>query len=161
MSPVLFIHICGGTLGLVSGAAAMSFGKGSRGHVIAGRIFVVSMLIMSTGATFLGVQHHEPGNVSGGIFTAYLILTGWFTAQRGNGTTRKFDWMALLIPLALGLLTWYSGIEKLRTPGRPKDGVPAGMNFFLGCVLLLAAVGDLRMLASGGIIGAKRIARHL
>lgn len=161
MSPILFVHICGGTLGLVSGAAAMSLRKGSRGHVMAGKIFVASMLTMAAAATFLAVQKHEAGNISGGIFTFYLILTGWFTARRTGRTTSKFDWIALVIPLALGLLTWYSGIEKLRAPGPPKDGVPAGMNFFLGSVLLLAAAGDIRMLVSGGLAGRKRIARHL
>ena len=35
------------------------------------------------------------------------------------------------------------------------------MTFFMGSVMLLAAAGDLRMLVSGGVLGAKRIARHL
>jgi len=40
-------------------------------------------------------------------------------------------------------------------------GVPAGMNFFMDSVVLLAAAGDIRMLMRGGISGAQRIARHL
>jgi hypothetical protein len=161
VSPILAIHLCGGTLGLLSGAAALSFRKGSTRHVIAGRVFVVSMLIMTAGATYLGVLNHEPGNIGGGIFTFYLILTAWLTARRTERTTSKFDWFALLIPLALGLLTWFSGVEKVRSPGPPQDGVPAGMNFFLGSVMLLAAVGDVRMLVRGGVAGTTRIARHL
>ena len=90
-----------------------------------------------------------------------MILTAWLTARRHDGTTSKFDWLAMLIPLALGSLTWLSGIQKLRTPGPPPDGVPAGMNLFLGSVMLLAAAGDVRMLLRGGISGTKRIARHL
>jgi hypothetical protein len=35
------------------------------------------------------------------------------------------------------------------------------MCFFLGVVLLLAAAGDMRMLARGGISGKPRITRHL
>ncbi len=161
MSPVLMVHASGGTVGLVSGAAAMSFRKGSRRHAIAGKIFVLSMLFMAAGATYLGIQHHETGNTLGGIFTAYLILTAWLTAQRAEGTTSKFDWVALLIPLVLGLLTCYAGIEKLRIPGPPKDGVPVGMTLFLGSVQLLAAGGDVRMLLRGGLMGKARIVRHL
>ncbi len=170
MSPVLMVHVSGGTVGLVSGAAAMSFRKGSRRHAIAGKIFVLSMLFMAAGATYLGIQHHETGNTLGGIFTAYLILTAWLTAQlltawltaqRAEGTTSKFDWVALLIPLVLGLLTCYAGIEKLRIPGPPKDGVPVGMTLFLGSVQLLAAGGDVRMLLRGGLMGKARIVRHL
>jgi hypothetical protein len=34
------------------------------------------------------------------------------------------------------------------------------MSFFMGSIMLLAAVGDMRMLARGGITGARRIGRH-
>ena len=160
MSLILAVHVCGGTLGLASGAAGLSFRKGSRRHALAGKVFVVSMLTMAAGATCLAIQKHEPGNIGGGILTFYMILTAWLTARRTDGTTSKFDWVALLIPLALGLLLLFSGVEKMRSPGPPKDGVPVGMNFFLGSVLLLAAAGDVRMLLRGGcgriVAGAPR-----
>ncbi|MGA2098047.1 MAG: hypothetical protein ABSH39_17235 [Candidatus Acidiferrum sp.] len=35
------------------------------------------------------------------------------------------------------------------------------MFFFLGSICLLAAAGDIRKLVSGGLFGAKRVARHL
>ncbi|HVH70821.1 MAG TPA: hypothetical protein VNB49_06905 [Candidatus Dormibacteraeota bacterium] len=160
-SPILLVHICGGTIGLLSATAAMSFRKGSSGHVRAGKVFVASMLVMAAGAAYLGITRHQPGNVGGGIFTFYLILTAWLTARRTDGETSKFDWAALLIPLALGIFTWVSGVEKMRSPEPPKDGVPAGMNLFMGSVMLLAAAGDIRMLMRGGVLGTKRIPRHL
>jgi hypothetical protein len=139
----------------------MSFRKGSGRHALAGKVFVASMLTMATGATYLAILKHQPGNIGGGILTFYLILTAWLTARRRDRTTSKFDWLALLIPLSLGLLTWFSGIEKMRVPGPPEDGVPAGMNLFLGSIMLLAAAGDVRMLLRGGVTGTTRIARHL
>ena len=159
--PTLLIHILGGTVGLVSGAAAMVFRKGSPRHVLAGRTFVVSMLTMGAAATYLGVVKHQPGNVGGGIFTFYLILTAWLTARHKDGEASKLDWVALLIPLALGTLSWVNGIGVVRSGASSQAGVPVGMIFFLGSVQLLAAAGDVRMLASGGVLGAKRIPRHL
>ena len=161
MSPILAVHICGGTLGLASGAAALSFRKGSRWHVMAGKVFVVSMLTMAMGATFLAIQKHQSGNIVGGIFTFYLILTAWWTARHTNGGASKFGWVVVLIPLAVGVLNWLAGIEKISSSGPSKDGVPAGMNLFLGLVMLLAAAGDVRMLLRGGVAGTTRIARHL
>ncbi|HWC17757.1 MAG TPA: hypothetical protein VG498_12125, partial [Terriglobales bacterium] len=149
------------TLALFSGAAAMLFRKGSRRHRLAGNVFVVSMLIMASAAVYVAAQRHEPGNINGGILTFYLILTAWLTARHRDGQTSKYDIALLLIPLVLGSLTIFSGIEKLRIAGPPKDGVPAGMHFFLGSVMLLACAGDVRMLARGGLSGSKRIARHL
>ena len=71
------------------------------------------------------------------------------------------DWIALLIPLAIGVLTWMNGIKVVRSGASSQDGVPVGMSFFMGSVMLLAAAGDVRMVVRGGVFGAKRIARHL
>ena len=160
-SPILIVHICAGTLALLFGTAAMSFRKGSRRHALAGKAFVASMLTMAAGAVYLAIVKHQPNNIGGGIFTFYLILTAWLTASRRDGETSKFDWAVVLIPLALGVLTWMSGVEKLRSPEPPQDGVPGGMHLFMGSVMLLAAAGDVRMLLGGGVFGKQRIARHL
>jgi hypothetical protein len=160
-SPILIVHICAGSLGLVSGTAAMIFRKGSPRHVLAGKIFVASMLIMGAFAVYLAITRHQPNNIGGGILTVYLIGTAWLTAWRRDGETSRFDWVVLLIPLALGILTWMIGIKVVRSGASSQDGVPVGMTFFMGSVMLLAAAGDVRMLVRGGVSGAKRIARHL
>ena len=160
-SPILLVHIAGGTVGLLAGTAAIIFRKGSARHALAGRIFVVAMLIMGSLAAYLAIVRHQPGNFGGGVFTFYLILTAWLTARRRDGETARFDWLLLVIPLALGTLTWVNGIAIVRSGVDPPDGVPVGMSFFMGSIMLLAAAGDVRMLIGGGIAGAKRIARHL
>jgi uncharacterized membrane protein len=160
-SPILVAHICAGSVGLLSGTAAISFRKGSPRHVLAGRIFVASMLTMAIAAVYLAIVRHQPNNIGGGILTFYLIGTAWLTVRRRAGETSHFDWLVLLIPLTLGLLTWINGLNVVRSGASSQDGVPVGMNFFMGSVMLLAAVGDVRMLLRGGIFGAKRIARHL
>jgi len=160
-SPLLPVHMAGGVVGLLSGTAALVFRKGGRWHVLAGKVFVASMLTMSAFAVYLAVLKHQPGNIGGGILTFYLILTAWLTARRRDGQTSIYDWALLLIPLTLGTFTWMSGLQKMRSPVPPEDGVPAGMNFFMGTVMLLAGAGDLRMLLGGGVAGAKRVVRHL
>jgi uncharacterized membrane protein len=160
-SPILVVHICAGTLGLFSGTAALSFRKGSRRHALAGKIFVLSMLIMAVGALYLAVVKHQPNNIGGGITTFYLIGTAWLTARRREGETSRMDGVALLIPLALGILTWMNGIKVVRSGASSQEGVPVGMTFFMGSICLLAAAGDIRMLLHGGVVGATRVARHL
>ena len=160
-SPILIVHICAGTLGLLSGTAAMSFRKGSPRHALAGKVFVASMLTMAVFAVYLANVKHQPNNIGGGILTFYLIGTAWLTARRTDGETSRFDWVALLIPLALGILTWMNGLKVVLSGASSQDGVPVGMTFFMGSVMLLAAAGDVRMLVRGGVRGAKRIARHL
>jgi len=139
----------------------MTFRKGSARHVLAGKVFVASMLTMAAFAVYLAIVRHQPNNIGGGIFTFYLIGTAWLTARRRVGETIRVDWVALLIPLALGILTWMNGLKVVRSGASSQDGVPVGMSFFMGSVMLLAAAGDVRMLVRGGVFGAKRIARHL
>ena len=160
-SPILLVHICGGTAGLLSGTAAMSFRKGSARHVFAGKMFVASMLTMALGAVYLAIVRHQSNNIGGGIFTFYLIGTAWLTARHKEGEICRLDWVALLIPVILGTLTWANGINVVRSGASSQNGVPAGMIFFMGSVMLLAAAGDVRMLLCGGVLGAKRLARHL
>jgi hypothetical protein len=160
-SPILIGHICAGSLGLVSGTAEMSFRKGSPRHVLAGKIFVASMLTMAFAAVYLAIVKHQPNNIGGGILTFYLIGTAWLTARRRDLETSRLDWVVLLIPLVLGVLTWMNGIKIVRSGVSSQDGVPVGMTFFMGSVMLLAAAGDLRMLVGNGVLGAKRVARHL
>src|SRR6202140_5340607 len=160
-SPILIAHICAGASGLLSGTAAMSFRKGSPRHILAGKVFVASMLTMAVGAVYLGIVKHQASNISGGIFTFYLIGTAWLTARRRDGETARLDWVALFIPLALGILTWLNGITVVRRGASSQDGVPVGMTFFMGSVMLLAAAGGVRMLLPGGFFATQRIARHL
>jgi uncharacterized membrane protein len=160
-SPMLLVHICAGTVGLFSGTAALSFRKGTPRHILAGRIFVASMLTMAVGAVYLAIVKHQPNNIGGGIIIFYLIGTAWLTARRKEGQTSSLDWAALLIPLTLGVLTWMGGIKVVRRGATSQDGVPVGMTFFMGSICLLAAAGDVRMLLRGGVLGARRIARRI
>lgn len=101
------------------------------------------------------------GNVGGGVFTAYLVTTGWLTARRREGETTIFDWGALLVGLAFGVIVVIHGLRIVSGSIAPKAGVPVGMTLFLGSVALLAAAGDVRMLVRGGVYGSQRVARHL
>ena len=160
-SPVLLFHICAGTLGLLSGAVAISFRKGSRRHRVSGDVFVVSMLGLSASGVYMALKKHQPGNVLGGALTFYLVATAWKIARRRDGETQGFDWGALLVVLAVVAVALTFGLEAARSQTGLRYGYPAGPYFFLGSVALIAAVGDVRMLVRGGVSGAQRIGRHL
>ncbi len=160
-SLLLFVHICGGTLGLLSGAVAMSFRKGSRGHRTAGGVFFISMLCMASTGTFMAVVNSEFSNVLGGVLVMYMVATAWATVRRTEGRTGIFDLVACLFvcAVATAMLTW--GVQAAAGPSGTKNGLPAAMYFVFGSIATIAALGDIRMLARGGILGVNRIARHL
>lgn len=159
-SPVLSVHITAGMMGMVSGAAAMTLRKGSPRHALAGKVFVASMLTMAATAVYLAVLKHQDSNVGGGILTIYLVTTAWLTARRRDGETSKLDWVVMLVPFAIGMITWMNGIKMVR--GGSKEGtLYVSMAFFMGTMLLMAGIGDLRMLLRGGVFGRQRVVRHL
>src|SRR5260370_32509832 len=112
----------------------MYFRKGPRRHMLAGKVFVASMLTMAAVATYLAIVRHQPSNIGGGILTFYLIGTAWLTARRRDGVTRRFGWGVLLIPLAIGVLLWLNGFRVVRSGPGSQAGGSARMMFFIGSV---------------------------
>lgn len=160
-SPILILHISGGTVGLLSGAAALSFRKGSRAHGVAGTVFFISMLTASAAGAYLGYRKSEMDNVLGGLLAFYLVATAWVTARRGDAETGVSDWIGLLAVSAIAAISVTCGIEAARTATGIKGGSPASGYILPAGVALLAAIGDTRVLLRGGLRGAQRIARHL
>ena len=158
---ILVAHIAGGAVGLLSGTAALVARKGSRRHRLAGKIFILSMLIMAAiGASVSPFLGHGIDSITG-TFTFYLVVTGWLTVKRRGGETGRAEILALAV--ALGLVVAGVALGMLGV-GRPRGmiaGYPAGAYFFVAAIVALAAACDLKVIVRGGITGTPRIARHL
>ncbi|MGC2474831.1 MAG: DUF2306 domain-containing protein [Candidatus Sulfotelmatobacter sp.] len=159
--PFLILHISAGIVGLISGAFAMTFRKGSERHRMAGDIFVVAMLTMGLCGSYLALLKHQTNNVFGGLLTFYLITTAWLSGKQRDEGPGIFDWGALAMALAIGTSLFTLGVRVMNGQAEGQAGVPIGMYFFMGSIPLLAAVGDVRVLARGGISGRPRLVRHL
>ncbi len=160
-STILALHIGCGTVGLLSGAAAMALRKGSRNHRMAGDVFVIAMLGLATSAVYMATVKHQMPNVLGGTFTFYLVATAWLTAHRRDERTDIGDWAGLLLVLALMFAYFTYGLEAAQSPSGMKDGYRPGLYFFSAFLTMLAAAGDVRMLVRGGISGTQRLVRHI
>jgi hypothetical protein len=159
--PLLILHILGGSIGLLAGTVAMTVRKGGDLHRASGNVFTAAMLTLASSAFCLAILKSQQGNIIGSIGTFYLISTAWL-AGRGGERTGLMDWGALLVGLAGAATAIALGVYTLHNPGGIDTATaPAGMSFFFGAILLLAATGDIRMLARGGISGRQRITRHL
>ncbi len=159
-SPLLILHICAGTVGLISGGVAISFRKGSRWHSLAGRVFAVAMLCMSGAGAWLALVKFQPDNIVGGTLTFYFVATAWMTVRNRNRETGFIDWAALLVVLAVAVVEVTFGIQAATSPTGKRFGFPPAMFLVFGSLALLSAVGDIRMMLRG-LTGTQRIARHL
>jgi hypothetical protein len=142
------------------GTIAVIVRKGGQAHRVAGQVFIGGMLLLASTGITIAILRAEPPNILGGLLTIYMITTAWLTARHTNGRSGAFDWIALFCALTFAAILARLGIGAMSLPHHSMDGVPAGMSFFLGTVILIAAIGDTRMLMRHSIIGWRRIARH-
>jgi hypothetical protein len=154
---ILFLHIAGGSVAIVSGTMALGLRKGGRAHVAAGNVFFVSMLAMaSIGALvspFLLTVEGKPKlfDSAAGFFTFYLVVTGWLTVRRKAGTTGRAEMAAFLFASLLAVSIVAVGTGRADPTGY----------YGMGAIIALAAALDLKVILNGGIAGTPRIARHL
>jgi len=163
---ILPIHIAAGGLAILLGATALIARKGGTVHRRSGLLFVFVMLVMGCSASVLGfLKSPTDSNVFTGLLTAYFVGTALMTVRPSSPWTRRFDATALTVVLALALATAANGAKLISSPGLTPGGVPSRtvgvMSFVLATVMTLAAVGDVRMIRTGGLRGGRRLARHL
>lgn len=159
---LLFIHVCTITTGLISGFLAMFLRKGPGGHGAAGAVFAVAMLTSGISAGYVAAfLRPVPINVVVSMLTCYLVTTGWWAAKRRTGGTNRLDVAALVFALFVAAGAFACGIHAAASTTPSKDGVPVVMYFVFGVATLLLAMGDVRMLMTNGVAGARRIGRHL
>ena len=160
-SPMLLIHIGAGTIGLLSGAAALFLRKGSGPHRAAGTIFTVSMLCMAASAALLAYRIQEWSNFLGGLTTIYVVTTAWMTIRRREGESGRFEVVAFLAAMAGSAGNLAFGLAAANSETGLVDGFPPGHYYFFATLMAVFAAGDLRLILRGGIVGAQRVARHL
>jgi hypothetical protein len=155
-------HISMGTLGLLSGAAAMTFGKGSRLHRAAGDVFFVSILLLGgTGAYMALFIKPNMGNFMGGTMAIYLVSTAWATVIRKPGQTGRFELVAALGGFGIAAMATTFGLMAANSPDGRFAAFPSVMYFIFASVAVLGTSLDARMIARGGLAGAARTTRHL
>lgn len=162
MRSMYVVHILAGGLGLLSGYVALFTAKGAPLHRRAGTGFVYTMLTMcGAGVAIAAVRGVAPElNVPAGLLTAYLVITSLWTVRPRAAASRWPDVSAMLVATAVGAVVLTFGVEAVANGGK-RNGLPAFPFFMFGIVGLLGSAGDLRLLRSGPLHGASRLARHL
>ena len=93
-----------------------------------------------------------------GLFTVYLVTTALLTV-RAHPLRRWIDVAALAVVACIAIFSLGMAAVGFSSPKFAWFPTIPGIVF--GMVALLAAIGDVRMLRAGGLVGKQRIARHL
>jgi uncharacterized membrane protein len=122
ITPALIVHVSAGSIGILSGVVAVSVRKGGRLHRAAGNVFFVSMLTMAAMATYLAALIPQRNNVIGGIFVVYLVATSWMTVRRKEGSVGPFEYIAILVVMAVVIADFMFGLQATHNPKGMLDG---------------------------------------
>lgn len=159
--PLLPLHIVAGLTAIVTGYVAIAALKGTRLHRRSGMIFVYAMLLLGSTGAVMAVLKSQPANIVGGIVALYMAATGALTFRRRDGERSWIDAASLFAALGIAWFSARLGLEATRSATHAINGVPAAPLFVFTGVALLAAAGDLRTIATGGLRGRQLLARHL
>src|SRR5262245_16816944 len=162
----LAIHILAGSVGIIFGFVALSATKGAPLHRKAGIVFVYAMLTMALMGSAMAVVRGVAPAANGpmGLLTAYLVTTALITVRPPAAGARWLETGLLLLVLAVTAFLLTFGIRVLTSPTGKLYGMPAAPFLTFGAIALLASLGDIRVMRSGGVRvlrGAPRLARHL
>ena len=153
---MLEIHIAGGVLGLVLGAGALLFRKGSARHIKLGRAFVYALLLMALTGSLMSVLAGKPFDALSGLLASYMVLSGWFAfAEVSQRIT-----LLCITGAALGA-AFYVGIEVFAdVTGVRATDAPNGAGYVFATIFLIALYGDVRVLR-GLATRPQQVRRHL
>ena len=159
---LLFLHIGGGAIGIITGAVASAAKKGQKLHRMSGRLFFGSMLLAYVIAAAVApfIAHGQRPNLVAGILALYLLLSGVSAARRRNFKASYAEWLGLVAALFVTAMGAWFAYTAIQSEGGTFDGSPP--QAFLVFVLtgLVAIVGEVRVLNRGELSNVGRQERH-
>ncbi|KPQ06782.1 MAG: putative membrane protein (DUF2306) [Rhodobacteraceae bacterium HLUCCA12] len=154
---LLFLHILAGVAALAAAGVAIASTKGGRMHRRSGNAYALAMLITGTTALVLAIIHPDAFLFAVGLFSLFLVFTGWRAAMVRDGRPRWPDHAAgaVMALAGLGMLGW--GLVGI-LGGATSQAV---IVLAFGSIGLTMALADWRDWTRAPITGKARIARHL
>ena len=154
---ILFsIHILAGLVGLVSAALALSTEKGKKFHVLIGKAYFWSMVIIFLTALPMSIITGNVFLFLIAIFSFYLAFSGVRFAKNRTGVPTRLDLIAVNFMFLSGVGMWILAIIFFID----NDSQFITLTVF-GFLALFLGYGDFQTFKDQTAIGKERIAKHL
>lgn len=160
---LLYAHIGGGAIGMVTGVVALAARKGQKVHRAAGSTFFLAMFMayaIGAGvAPFL--ETGQRPNFVAGIMALYLLVSGAMAARRRDAKAGAPEIIGLVVALTITV----AGVTFMQmgatSPSGTVDGSPPQAFVLFTIAGVFAAAGELHVLVRKQLSNVSRIARHL
>jgi len=160
---LLWAHIAGGAIGIVTGVVALASRKGQRVHRAAGSVFFLAMFVayaIGAGvAPFL--EAGQRPNFVAGIMALYLLVSGVMAARLRDVKAGAPEVIGFIVAVSITV----AGVIFMRmgaaSPSGTVDGSPPQAFLLFTIAGAFAAAGELHVLVRKQLSNVSRIARHL
>ena len=160
---LLWAHIAGGAIGMVTGVVALASRKGQRVHRAAGSVFFWAMFaayaIGAGVAPFL--ETGQRPNFVAGVMALYLLISGAMAARRRDVKAGAPEVIGLIVALAIAAAGVVFMAMGAASPSGTVDGSPPQAFLLFIIAGAFAAAGELHVLMRKQLSNVSRIARHL
>jgi hypothetical protein len=117
LSLLLFIHIIGGSIALLSGLAAIFTVKGSAPHRLSGKIYFGGMTAVFVGAVVVALAHQNYFLLMVGFFSYYMTVRGYRILYLKNPDHKQKIYLvdvsiSIVASVFVGMLVWW-GVREL------------------------------------------------
>ena len=156
MGILLSIHILAGSVALLSAASALLTEKGKKFHVLIGKAYFWSMVIIFLTAIPMSIITGNVFLFLIAIFSFYLAFSGMHFAKNRTGVPTRVDLIAVNFMLLSGIGMWILAIIFFID----NDSQFITLTVF-GFLALFLGYGDFQTFKDQTAIGKGRIAKHL
>ena len=152
---LVFIHVVAGVAAIIGMIGALSTRKGANWHKNFGSMYVYSMAIALLFALLIAIFTQNLFLLCIGIFSGYLIYTGWRLARIKSGVQSRTDKIVIKLMLLVGVTMFAHG--GYMAANKNSLGITL---MVLGVIGLLSAWADLNRNGTWPT-GQERIRAHL
>ena len=156
MGILLSIHILAGSVALLSAASALLTEKGKKFHVLIGKAYFWSMVIIFLTAIPMSIITGNVFLFLVAIFSFYLAFSGMRFAKNRTGVPTRVDLIAVNFMFLSGIGMWILAIIFF---------IDSDSQFItlivFGFLALFLGYGDFQTFKNQTAIGKERIAKHL
>ena len=156
MGILLSIHILAGSVALLSAASALLTEKGKKFHVLIGKAYFWSMVIIFLTALPMSIITGNVFLFLIAIFSFYLAFSGMRFAKNRTGVPTRVDLIAVNFMFLSGVGMWILAIIYFID----NDSQFITLTVF-GFLALFLGYGDFQTFKDQTAIGKERIAKHL
>lgn len=151
-----YIHIVIGFVGWIGALVALASRKGSRHHILGGRLFMVSTVVVSLTALMLLATRFAPPLFVAALTALYAIATAFLALKPGSQKVRRTEYGLFAFELAMLLLFMAMAI-----PNVMADNIPVMGPLVIAIIPIILLVGDISFFRNADRRPALRVRRHL